>query len=369
MFLAPLNYDRFFKKIFSDNKIAKRFLEDFLEIEIETFEMLKEKHYVTDDASYVEFDFRCKIKGAYVIIDMQQWYKRDIGQRFYLSHTLNTGLQLENLPMQQMVLNRKTKKMQKAKDYSALEPVYTLIWMATDALGFSQDYISYIMTPEAVLDFLNNDQLWNNQAIVELLKEREQVLDVVNNNTKDLDFLPKNRLIFLLQKNIVKNKTIKKYEKWFKFAEKTRDKNNTESDFREYMSDEIFCEMMRRLRRDGLTPEDYTYIADEDEFWIGLEKMETIMYEDGKKDGEKIGIRKGKKLGLEEGKKLGINEGKKLGINEGKKLGIEEGEQIARKKLVLYMLQKSITPEEISAMTGIELDIITKMTEKTETPV
>ena len=361
MFLAPLNYDRFFKKIFSDNRIAKRFLEDFLEIEIEAFEMLKEKHYVTDDASYVEFDFRCKIKGAYVIIDMQQWYKRDIGQRFYLSHALNTGLQLENLPMQQMVLNRKTKMMQKAKDYSTLEPVFTLIWMATDALGFSQDYVAFIMTPEVVLDFLNNDHLWNNEAIVELLKEREKVLEVVNNNAKELDFLPKNRLVFLLQKNIVKNKTIKKYEKWFEFAEKTRNKNNVEDDFREYMADEIFCEMMRRLRQDGLSSEDYTYIASEEEFWFGLEKMETSMYEGGKKDGEKIGIKKGEKLGLEKGKKLGIDEGKKLGI--------EEGEQIARKKMILNMLQKNITPEEISSMTGIQLDIIIKIAQKEETPL
>jgi hypothetical protein len=329
MFLAPLNYDRFFKKIFSDKRIAQRFLEDFLEIEIEDFEMLKEKHYVTDDASCVEFDFRCKIKGAYVIIDMQQWYKRDIGQRFYLSHALNTGLQLENLPMQLMVFNRKTKLMQKAKDYRALEPVFTLIWMATDALGFSQNYVSYVMTPEMVLDFLNNDRLWNNPVIVDLLKERERVLEVVQNETKDLDFLPKNRLIFLLQKNIVKNKALRKYEKWFEFAEKTRNKKNTEEDFREYMGDEIFCEMMRRLRRDGLTTEDYSYIAEEEEFWIEVERMETGLYEDGKKDGEKIGEKK--------------------------------GERIANEKVVLNMFQKGIPPEDISSMTGIALPLINEI--------
>jgi len=30
MYLAPLNYDRFFRKIFKDDAIAKAFLEDFL---------------------------------------------------------------------------------------------------------------------------------------------------------------------------------------------------------------------------------------------------------------------------------------------------------------------------------------------------
>ena len=82
MYLAPLNYDRFFRKIFSDEKISRRFLEDFLEVRIDEFEFLKERNLVTNDASVVEFDFRCKIKNAYVIIDMQQWYKRDIAQRF-----------------------------------------------------------------------------------------------------------------------------------------------------------------------------------------------------------------------------------------------------------------------------------------------
>lgn len=44
MYLAPLNADRFFKKVFSDNRISKRFLEDFLEIEIESIELLSNQH-------------------------------------------------------------------------------------------------------------------------------------------------------------------------------------------------------------------------------------------------------------------------------------------------------------------------------------
>ncbi len=41
MYLAPLNYDRYFKKIFSDLDIAQRFLEDI-------------HHKITDDAVVVE---------------------------------------------------------------------------------------------------------------------------------------------------------------------------------------------------------------------------------------------------------------------------------------------------------------------------
>ena len=51
MYLAPLNFDRFFKKVFSEPDIAKKFLEDFLDTEIETLTILKEKHAITDDAA------------------------------------------------------------------------------------------------------------------------------------------------------------------------------------------------------------------------------------------------------------------------------------------------------------------------------
>ncbi|KPA08787.1 hypothetical protein MHK_011011, partial [Candidatus Magnetomorum sp. HK-1] len=134
MYLAPLNFDRFFKKVFSDPDIAKKFLEDFLDTEIETLTILKEKHTITDDASFVEFDFRCKIKGSYIIIDMQQWYKSDVAQRFYLYHALNTGLQLETLPKRKILLDASAKQIKKVKDYRLLEPVYTIIWMVDDTL-------------------------------------------------------------------------------------------------------------------------------------------------------------------------------------------------------------------------------------------
>lgn len=346
MYLAPLNYDRFFKKIFSDKKIARRFLEDFLEVEIEEFEVLKEKHRVTDDASIVEFDFRCKIKGSYVIIDMQQWYKRDIVQRFYLYHALNTGLQLENLPKESYFLKTTGKKAKKIKDYKALQPVMTIIWMVTDALMFDRDYVSYAMAPEIAMDFIKNDRLWHRPEIVELLKAREEVLKVLENETKNLDFLPRNRLIFMFQRNIVKNKAIKKYEKWFEFAEKTRNKNNTEEEFKEYEDDEIFREMMRRLHKEELTDDDLEYIEKEKEFWDEIERLEINMYETGREDGIKDGKKEGKKEGIEEGKKEGIKEGKKEGFEKGKT------------ESALNMLNFGIKIEDASKITGIPIDKI-----------
>ena len=289
MFLAPLNYDKYFNKVFSNENISRRFLEDFLETEIQEFEMLKGRHRVTDDASLVEFDFRCRIGDAYVILDMQQWYKRDISQRFYLYHALNTGLQLEDISGKRLLLDQSYHLADKKsiKDYRALQPVITLIWMADDALGFRDDYVAYTMTPELVTRFVRDEKLWHNPEIIELLEERARVLQVMDNKTKELDFLSKNRLIFMLQKNIVKSKTNAKYRKWFDFAAKTKNPNNKEEDFREYMDDEIFCEMMRRLEKEKLNEDDFLYIENETEVREEVERFERQIFEDGLKYGKR----------------------------------------------------------------------------------
>ena len=96
---------------------------------------------VTDDARAVVFDFRCKIEGSYVIIDMQQWYKSDVVYRFYTYHCLSTVLQLEDLPVKQILLSNG--KFKEVKNYSSLEPVITLIWMVDDNLGSTDDYVGY----------------------------------------------------------------------------------------------------------------------------------------------------------------------------------------------------------------------------------
>lgn len=109
-YLAPLNYDRFFKKIFKDPKIAKAFLEDFLDTKIDSIKKLDETHRVTDKSQVIEFDYRCKIGDKYVIIDMQQWYKPDVTQRFYVYHSSNTALQLEDLKTKIISISTKNKE-------------------------------------------------------------------------------------------------------------------------------------------------------------------------------------------------------------------------------------------------------------------
>jgi hypothetical protein len=349
MFLAPLNYDKYFRKVFCNENISKRFLEDFLETGINEFEMLKGRHRITDDASLVEFDFRCRIQNSVVILDMQQWYKRDVSQRFYLYHTLNTGLQLEELFDKRVIYESSYERSEEVKDYRALYPVLTLIWMADDAMGFSHDYVAYTMTPELVSEFVRNERLWHNPEIIELLKEREKVLRVLDNKIKELDFLSKNRLIFMLQRNIVRNKTDAKYKKWFEFAQKTKSPDNKREDFQEYMDDETFCEIMRRLGKEELTEDDFVYIAEERKIRGQVERFEQGIREVAWKDGK------------EEGRLEGKEAGKKEGIEEGRIEGRKEGERCKALDIAGRLKAKGFDNEVIADASGLSLEEIARL--------
>ncbi len=349
MFLAPLNYDKYFNKVFSNEKFAKRFLEDFLENTINEFEMLKGRYRVTDDASVVEFDFRCRIDKYLVILDMQQWYKRGIGQRFYLYHALNTGLQLEELSDKRVLFESSYKKSEKVKDYRNLMPVLTLVWMADDSLDYTDNYVAFTMTPELVTEFIKNEKLWHKPEIIEILKERERVLEVLGNKTKEIDFLSKNRLIFLLQKNIVKNKPDAKYRKWFEFAQKTKNPDNKEEDFREYMDDEIFCEIMKRLKKDNLTEDDFFYIEEEKEIWEQVERYERGVYEDAQKEAHR-------KVSEEL-----YNDGMGKGMEKGIKQGRAEGEKNKALEIAGRLKAKGFDDNVIADASGLTLEEINQL--------
>ncbi len=290
MYLAPLNYDRYFKKVFSNLDIAKNFLEDFLDIQIQEITALPLDSRVTDAARVIEFDFRCKIGDSYIIIDMQQWYKPDVVYRFYTYHCLNTVLQLENLPVKQVLLSNG--KFRNIKNYSLLEPVITLIWMVDDNLGFTDDYISYVMLPEKSKSFFEETEIWKNKDIEKRVKE---ILNACNNNAKGLQFLQKNRLIFAFQKNIVKNKKFTKYLSWFTLAEKTLNNKNKKSDFDDYRKDDVFKELMRRLLISNLDGKDLEYIKDYEEKMKGLEQYNEGMRKEGRIEGIEQGIEQEKK--------------------------------------------------------------------------
>ncbi len=270
MYLAPLNYDRFFKKVFSNLDIARRFLEDFLDIKIEKLEFLPDKHSITNDAQIVEFDFHCTTANERFIIEMQQWYKHDIVQRFYVYHALGAALQLEDMPKKIIPLPEgKTKKI---KDYGELLPTITIIWMVHDTLNFTDDYISYILTPEYITTFLQDSEQWTSENCQMILEKRNEMHNLLINTKNNIDFLKKNKLIYAFQKNIVQNGKLSKYYNWFEFAQKTLDKVADRFAYDKYRKDKIFCEMIRRLKT-GLEEDDsMEYIKTYEEYQEGVER-------------------------------------------------------------------------------------------------
>jgi hypothetical protein len=54
MFVASLNLDLFFKKVFSNKRIAKHFLQDLLGVKTTEFEYLKIDNKVTNESAIVK---------------------------------------------------------------------------------------------------------------------------------------------------------------------------------------------------------------------------------------------------------------------------------------------------------------------------
>ena len=274
MYMAPLNYDKFFKKVFRKKKIAKAFLEDVFDIEIQEINKLSLKNRITDIASIVEFDYRCKIDDQYVIIEMQQWHKPDVAHRFYMYHAINTALQLENLPMKQILTSDENglEIIKDIKDYRRADPVITFVWCVDENFGNKNDFLTYAMTPEDVIKFITDEiGLWDKNKIETLFAKREEILKMLNNNkkNKDLSFIPKSKLIFAFQQNIVENPIHKKYFNWFSIADKSRNKKNKKKDFIEIEKDKSFkdnfIEIKERICEKGLSVAEKKYLLTEDE--------------------------------------------------------------------------------------------------------
>ncbi len=260
MFIAPLNLDIFFKKAFSDKETAKKFFENMLNVRITSIKILATEKKLTDDSVVIKFDFRCKIDGKYVIIEMQQKYKVDVVKRFYLYHATSTALQLETLkPVKITGANGKTYT---EKNYSGVEPVLTLIWMVDDMLGFKDDYVVFTTLPEIAKEFITDDVLWQ-QPLPDILKARDKAVKILENKAKGLDFFTENKIIYIFQKNIVNNQNINLgYFKYFDFANISKNPENKEEDFLKYKNDTDMAEMLRRLNKDNWSPTESKYVDD-----------------------------------------------------------------------------------------------------------
>ena len=163
-------------------------------------------------------------------------------------------------------------KTYKTKSYDQVEPATTIVWMVNDNLNFTDDIISYSMFPEMASAFLHDDSLWEGKDIEALLSRRAEILKVMDNKHKNLDFLSTNRLIFMFQPNILRNRQEDKaYFPWVEFAARTRNPNNTADDFKKYSKDPIFIQVMEKLKTTVLTHDDFEYVTDFEAYAIGVQ--------------------------------------------------------------------------------------------------
>jgi hypothetical protein len=207
MYLLPLNADELFKRVFSDLNIAKAFIEDMLGVQITEIIKMDTDHRITDNAALVRFDYRCKINGEYVIIEMQQGYKQNVVKRFFLYHCLNTALQLETIS--ETVRTDKKGYDHRTRNYEELQATTTIVWLAQDNFDLEVDSIEYNPYPKAWVDFIKNESLWKKSKTI-LNQHRVELLKILKKDRRELAFLVENRLIFAFQPNIVKNKNTTK---------------------------------------------------------------------------------------------------------------------------------------------------------------
>ena len=113
-----------------------------------------------------------------------------------------------------------------------------------------------------------------------LMQAEDEIIGEFRQYTRALE--KSNQLIFAFQRNIVKNKKLKPYAKWFEFAQKTRNENNQKEDFDIYTTDDIFSEMIRKLSHKSLDAEDLSFI----EYYRLLEGQKSVWESQYKAEGE-----------------------------------------------------------------------------------
>jgi len=279
---------------------------------------------------------------------------------------------LEGLPKKAMFLPENQVK--ETRDYSELLPVITIVWMVSDTLDFEDDYKIFAMTLKDVHDFLNNVSLWRNPDITALLRAREELFKQLNNNAKDLHFLQKNQLVYVFQKNVVKNKKYTKYFPWFELAEKTLKKISDKFAYSEYETDTILREVVRRLKIEIENPEEIKYIDDYTDYIDSVRRYDDGVLREGR--NQMLPLLEAKEKMIEEKEKTieekeKTIEEKEKTIEENQKT-IEEKEktiELANKKLIntiLKLHQKGLSIVEISETTETEIDEVTRIVQQTK---
>ena len=177
--------------------------------------------------------------------------------------------------------------------------------------------------------------------MLELLAERAKCLGIIDNRTRKLDFLQKNKLIYAFQPNIIRNKKFTKYLPWFELADKTRNKLNEKSWFDEYLKDQIFVEIIKRINTETFVQSDWEYIDKNEDSREKVKRFEQVY--------------------IEEGMEMGMEKGMEMGMEKGIEKGIPQGEIIKARKIAKEMKARGFVIDVIAELTNLSIEEIEKL--------
>ena len=83
--------------------------------------------------------------------------------------------------------------------------------------------------------------------------------------------------------------------------------------------------------------------------------------EEGRNEGEAIGLEKGRLEGRTEGEAIGLEKGEAIGLEKGRKEGLEEGRLEAKLETAKNLKSMNLSIESIAAATGLTEDQVRKL--------
>ena len=80
-------------------------------------------------------------------------------------------------------------------------------------------------------------------------------------------------------------------------AEKTRNKLNEKGWFDEYLKDDIFVEIIKRINTESFEQVDWEYITDYEKFKEKVKRYDQVIFDDGREEGREVGREEGIEIG------------------------------------------------------------------------
>lgn len=320
-------HDKLFKDLLDDADELKRFVKEYIGINILDEELEKSNtEYITDQYKMYKSDMVYKIKqrNVYILIEHQSTVDKNMPYRM-----LN-------------YCNRKLKEIENQKGgilekYPLIIPI--VLYTGDRKWNVEKKYSKKV------------EKYGTNKNYIELQYE---LIDI--NQYTEEELLKKNTILsyaMLIEKNRGKESLIKILEKISKNCD-TNCKKEKMQKIINYILQPILQEdtekMIKKFKKDK---EELDMKTAQDYIREEIRELKRKAIEEGRAEGIKKGIKKGMKEGIKEGRKEGRREGRKEGREKGKTEGISY--------VIINMLRNKVELDKIKEYTGMDEKEIQKI--------